>query len=418
MKRLLWVLLLLVARPAFAQDEPRLVLDFEQTATIPGQPLELRLTVLVPTYLPKSPVWPSLETENVLVRVDATRPTSQRVGSATWSGVTRRYLVTPMVPGDFALAAQQVSITWADPESNAPRETTLLTEKTAFSGVVPPGAEGLSPFLAARSVELDQRVEGPTEGLAPGDSVIRVVTAKISGTSPMFLPPLLGEHDITGIRAYGNDHVIETQGTGADISGTRTEKITLIAESGGSGTAPAVELSWFNLDTGKLETTRLEAIPFSVDAPPASVAGPRRESLNLRELAFAGVALIVGLAALLLTARYGLPPAQRAVEDIRQRWQHSEYQGWRAVRHFVRRRDYPGLRPAIDTWLQRLNAVGLQEETDLRQSLGRLGEARYSPRAGQVQEDWRELERSLARLRRTSHASVRKSMLPPLNRSS
>lgn len=418
MKRLLLILLLLVARPAFAQDEPRLVLDFEQTATIPGQTLELRLTVLVPTYLPKSPVWPSLEAENVLVRVDATRPTSQRVGSATWSGVTRRYLVTPMVPGGFTLPAQQVSVTWADPETNAPRRTGLSIGDIRMSGVIPAGAEGLSPFLAARAVELSQTIEGGTEGLVPGESVTRTVTATIRGTSPMFLPSLLPGHDVAGMRAYASDPVIETFDADGELSGTRVEKVTLIAEGGGSGMAPAVELAWFNLDSGTVEVARLDAIPLSVDAPPATSVASNQDSLDLRKLAFFSGMLIVGLAVALLMVRYGLPPARRLLSNIRQRWLLSELQSWRSLRRVVRRRDYPALRPMIDTWTRRLGVSGVENHPALQKSLTALGEARYSSRAGQAHEDWRSVERSLIQLRHKARASFPEDNLPQLNQAS
>ena len=42
-----------------AADGPILWMSFEDTVTVPGQPLSLRLTVLVPTFMPKPPVWPS-----------------------------------------------------------------------------------------------------------------------------------------------------------------------------------------------------------------------------------------------------------------------------------------------------------------------------------------------------------------------
>jgi hypothetical protein len=380
--------------------------------------LELRLTVLVPTYFSKSPVWPSLEAENVLVRVDATRPTSQRVGSTTWSGVTRRYLVTPMVQGDFALPPQQVVVTWADPETNAPRQTSLSIGDIRISGVIPTGAEGLSPFLAARSVELSQAIEGVTEGLVPGESVTRTVTATIRGTSPMFLPSLLTDHQIEGIRAYVSDPIVETQGAGADISGTRVEKVTLIAEGGGNGMAPAVELAWFNLDTGTLQTARIDAFPLSVDGPPAAAATAVQEGPDLRSLAVLGGIALVGLTILLLMLRYILPRARRLLSDIRQRWQHSELQGWRALRRVIRQRDYPGLRPAIDTWTRRLDAPSIARDPSLQRSLTGLGEARYGSRTGPERQDWQGIERRLRQLRCGARASLGETNLPPLNRTS
>ena len=59
------LLLCFVALPVRAQDGPILRTEFEETQAIPGQSLSLRLTVLVPIYMPAAPVWPAMEVPNV-----------------------------------------------------------------------------------------------------------------------------------------------------------------------------------------------------------------------------------------------------------------------------------------------------------------------------------------------------------------
>lgn len=206
-------LLLAFASPLAAQDEPSepvLEVTFEETEAIPGQSLSLRMTVLVPTFLPDPPVWPSLEAPDLLVRLPegSTGPASRRIGGETWSGVTRHYRISPMVPGDFAIPPQEVIVTYADPETNRSVKVTLTTEALAFSGVVPEGAEGLDPFIAAESLELVQEIEGEPAAMVPGDSVIRTVTAKVRGTSPMFLPDLLSPTAVDGVAAYPDEPVL------------------------------------------------------------------------------------------------------------------------------------------------------------------------------------------------------------------
>ena len=56
------------AGTALAQD-PLVEVDCEENTTIPGQPLSLRVPVLVPTWLPKPVVFPSLEAPNILVQL-------------------------------------------------------------------------------------------------------------------------------------------------------------------------------------------------------------------------------------------------------------------------------------------------------------------------------------------------------------
>ena len=52
------VLLLALTAPAFAQQAgaPVIETEIDKTETIPGQTLNLSVTVLVPTYMPKPPV--------------------------------------------------------------------------------------------------------------------------------------------------------------------------------------------------------------------------------------------------------------------------------------------------------------------------------------------------------------------------
>ncbi len=100
-------------RPLQALAQPVLRMAFERTEAIPGQPLTLRLTVLSPTYLTSPPVWPSFEAPNLLIRLPegATTPTSERIGGETWSGVSRRYRISPMIPGEFPIPPQEVVVT-------------------------------------------------------------------------------------------------------------------------------------------------------------------------------------------------------------------------------------------------------------------------------------------------------------------
>ena len=138
MIRLLLILLLSLALPAAAQDTaaaPRLTVDFPETEAVPGQPLSLRLTVLVPTFMPEPPVWPSLETPNLLVRLPSrsTGPVSERIDGETWSGVSRHYRISPMVPGPMTLPPQEVVVTWQDLEASDVRQTTLTTEAVSLA---------------------------------------------------------------------------------------------------------------------------------------------------------------------------------------------------------------------------------------------------------------------------------------------
>ncbi|MEL6204767.1 MAG: hypothetical protein AAFR47_05600 [Pseudomonadota bacterium] len=404
---------ILLATPAVAQD-PILRVEIEETEAIPGQPLSLRLTVIVPTFLPDPPVWPNYEAPNLLVRVGSTGPVSDRVDGATWAGVSRRYLITPMVPGGVDLPAQEVTVTWADPDTNDPRQVALPTEALTVTGIVPEGAEGLDPFIAADVLTLDQDLTGEPEGMQPGDSVTRTVTATVRGTSPRFVPPLLTASTIAGVRAYPEEPVLEETAERGIVQGSRSETVTYVAEGGGSGEAPAVTLDWYNLGTGAVETAGLPSLSLSVDGPPAQLA-PSVEPRDWRALAVVTIAAVLALTLVVLSVRRLAPPLRAYAVERRTAWQASEGYAWVALQQSLRTRDAARLRPALDLWAARLPGPDPLCDPRVSDALTTLGAARYGPAEGQASDGWRRLAKVLPDVRRTARRHARPDPLPPLN---
>ncbi len=409
---------LVMGHPVAAQpglpNGPVLDVELDKTETIPGQPVGLRLTVLVPTFLPSPPVWPSFEAPNLLIRLPerSTGPTSKRVGDATWSGVTRNYRIAPMVPGKVTLPAQEVLVTYADPETSQPVTAKLRTDPVTLNAVVPEGAEGLDPFIAARSLELKQSIEGQPGAMKPGDSVTRTVTATVAGVSPMFLPGLLRAVSVTGVAAYPDEPAVaETDARGV-VGGSRTERVTLVAEHGGGGELPPVAIDWFNLSTGQVETARVDGVAIAVDGPPARSAEPR----DWRAIALAALAGLLALALLAWLLRRALPPLTRWLRARRAQRLASEAHAYALLRRAVARRDHAGLRPALDVWAGRLAGADPRLHPLVQAALTALGAARYGGgTAGDAAGAWRALAAALPAARRGAATARARAALPPLN---
>ena len=62
-------------------------------------------------------------------------------------------------------------------------------------------AAGLDPLIIAESVTLEQTLEIPDGPMGQGDAATRTVTAKITGTSPLFIPecPSSGKYPLVDI---------------------------------------------------------------------------------------------------------------------------------------------------------------------------------------------------------------------------
>lgn len=409
-----------IALPSGAQTDatpavPVLQVEFDETETVPGQPLSLRLTVLAPTFLPNPPVWPSLEAPNLLVRLPgrATNPISARVGGETWAGITRNYRISPMVPGDFTIPPQQVIVTYADPDSNAPLKVTLQTDALAFRGVIPDGAEGLDPFIAADSLELAQTIDGEPGAMKPGDSVTRTVVATVTGTAPMFLPDLLAPVAIDGVAAYPDEPILSETDERGTFGGTRTESVTLLAESGGAGEAPPIRIDWYNMQTGEVETASADGFAISVDGPPARSAAP----LDWRRIGLMGIAALVGLSILVWLLRRLAPPTGRLLRAYHAARLTSESHAYAELRHAIARRDNRALRPRLDDWANRIAGPDPRGDARLQRALTALGATRYRTAAPEdPSAAWQMLDQTLSEIRAERHLGITQDAgLPELN---
>ncbi|QDY69616.1 BatD family protein [Qingshengfaniella alkalisoli] len=346
-----------VAHAQDAEDNqasaPVLQVTFDETEAVPGQSLSLRLTVLVPTFMPEPPIWPTMEIPNVLVRLPegSTGPTSDRVGSETWSGVTRHYRISPMVPGSFSIPPQDLVVTWSDPETNEPIKTTVQTGEIAFTGVVPEGAEGLNPFIAAQDLRLQQQVVGDPQSMTPGGTLKRIVTAHVDGVPPMFVPQLIVPQDLTGLASYPDEPSVDETDDRGVPGGTRTESVTYVAESGGGGVILDVSIDWYNTDTGNIETAVAEGFEIKVDGPPAMLVKDR----DWRLIALIVVAGLVGLIILLLLGRRLMRPIRRWHDARHANYLASERFAWKELRQVIGERSYVGLFPALDSWADRMD---------------------------------------------------------------
>ena len=407
------MLVALLWATALHAQEPLIEVDFEESSAIPGQVLTLRITVLVPTWLPKPVVFPTFDAPNVLVRLPegSTGPTSRTIDGETWSGVSRRYLISPMVPGPADLPAQDLIVTWAEPGQTDPLVQTIALDPITVTGVTPEGTEDLSPFLAAENVTLTGEVSEAEMPLAAGDSLTITLTAAIEGTSAMFLPQLFPPVSMPGVAAYPAEPLIVDKEDRGKQSGTRTETLTLVAQSGGGGELAPVEVRWYNLSSKKVETATTEGLTISVDAPDA--IPPARD---LRSLALYGAGLVlvvlVGVAAL----RWVVPPVRAALAARRQRIRASEHWAYKSAQQAARTQDLDAFLRALDVWARRCG-VDPRGYAALQSALSAVGQARYGRTITGPATAWDAVTRALPQAR--AHATsrtARQQHLPPLNR--
>lgn len=423
---LAFFLVLIIGMPATAQQDltPILKTEFEANQAVPGQPLILRITVLVPTWMPKPPVYPSFEVLNAITRLPsrASSPTSVPIDGETWSGIVRSYRIYPMMAGRFEIPSKTIQVTYADPVTRDPVVVDLKTDAVVFEGIVPEEGKGLSPFIAANELSLTQSIEGTPEDMKPGDAVVRTITASVKGVSPIFLPPFLPDAGDTGVSVYPKEPVVTESENRGILSGSRVESVTYVAASGGRFELPPIKLNWFDLGSNQVENITIEGLEMLVRGDPAPAA---EEPFDWQTaVSTAAVALAV-LAVLWLLARRFEPRIRNSLTHWQQRRRASEAYAYKLAETAFEAQDLNLAMSTSSTWIKKTALHGVVlEQADLSTSLSSIGRLTYGT-SGNVsdantgRELWRGALQILRDLRKTYLATKKqkadRQALPPLN---
>lgn len=300
------ILFALFSHCAIAQPLPNPIVraSISQTEISIGEAAKLTVIVLVPTWFPKPPVFPSFEIVNALTRLpaDSAYPISERIDGVSWSGITREYEIYPLIAGQFRLEGTAMTVTYANPPARTPLRASVPVPEVEFFSRAPAGASTLDPYLAGNTFSLARRLDGFREPLRVGDSFVISYEAQLQGLPSMFLPRLTPELEQSGLRIYARQPIL------ADgSSAIRSETTTVVIERQGSFVIPAKRFRWWNRSAARLESAEVPALHFSV-APGSNYAEDDKRHVNWMVAALAAAAL---LAAVLVGQRLAPPLLSR-----------------------------------------------------------------------------------------------------------
>ncbi len=408
---------LVLGGTAAAQELPIVRATLSPEIVNVGESAELNVTVLVPTWFPRPPVFPSFELANAITRLppNSSFPTSERVGRETWSGIVRNYSVSPLLGAHYRLSGMSMTVTYADPDTREPVTLEIVVPDVEFRARVPVGAEGIEPYLGGRELGLTRESIGNAESLEIGDAVVLQYVAELDGLPAIFLPPLAPPLELNGLSVYVDEATVE-DGPPA----RRIERQTLVFEAGGEFVLPAVEFDWWNTESNTIETAFLPPLALIVAGPAVAVEAaqvPARTDLRL----YLGLFLILLISvALIVRLR---PRLRRAYSERRERVLSSESYTFKQVRQSLRAGEAHAAHQSLLRWLHRLrHGLDLRQfasrygDDELGRQLDRLSSAVYSGSTSAI--DLRILDGLLVRARRNfldSRGGRRQLALPPLN---
>ena len=412
------LIVLLASVEAFAQEQPIVRAEITPKTVAVGEPVELTVTVLVPTWFTRPSLYPTFELANAITRLpdDSSYPLRERVGNESWSGIVRSYEILPLFGATYILNGQSMSISYANPGSD-PVTVEVEVPEVTFKGSVPAGAEALNPYIAGSSLKLSLSVEGDTDDLSVGDALVLNYMAELEGLPAIFLPSLAPPLSFEGVSVYADvPDLYEGQPS------RRSEKLTLVFDAGGEIVVPDVTLGYWNTEKNSIDSATVEGFAITVAGPLA----PAANSIEAAERQWIFWVLIVAGLSVFTALLYAFGSVAagryRATREQRKR---SEPYAFAALQTALRANDASGAYRAMLTWLERLNpdmsmrqlACSYGDET-LLADVDALSSINYAGEEASGDADTSGLAGSLAvaRKRYLSQSTVAaKNALPPLN---
>jgi len=382
---------------AHATVEPIVKLEFASEEVAVGEAVTLKVSVLVPTWFPKPPVFPSFELTNAITRLpdDSSYPTSERINGENWSGIIREYQLYPLIAATYQISDQSMQVTYTDPDTGKPVKFDQAIPSAMFKAIVPPGAEALRPYLGGRKLTLDRQINGDIESLKVGDALVVRYIAEIDGMPALFLPPMNAVIDQDGVSSYFDQPVVEDT-----TSGRREETVTLVFENGGEYSLPAIALDWWNIESAEIETVALPPLKITVTGP---LPGPERQPIKPEYYGFYFAVLILLVLAATFIRR--ITVVVKAFLNKRKiEYHRSEGYAFKKLKSALHRKDAQATHQCILGWLEQLDPdidtrdFALTYGNGLENHIDGLKSNLYSAQSTPI--DWSQLEKQLVRARR------------------
>ena len=152
---------------------------------------------------------------------------------------------------------------------------------------VPPPEFANADWLPARDLELTETWSDDTARVAAGVPLTRKVTISALGQLETQIPAV-EPPSAPGINVYPDKPELSRRLEDGGIRGIRRDQYALIGVSGGEVTLPALEVPWWNVETGEWRVARLperviEILPTGDPAPPDPEPVPAAGSVTVTD---------------------------------------------------------------------------------------------------------------------------------------
>ncbi len=152
-----------------------------------------------------------------------------------------------------------------------------LISKPFSIEVKPKPATAAMPWLPARALRLQEEWAETPPQFKVGEPVTRTLTLAADGITAAQLPALTDSLP-DGLKQYPDQPLLHDDKRSTGVFGMRQEKIAIMPSRPGRYELPAIEVPWWNIETGKQEVARIPAR--SIEVAAASDAAPAPAPLS------------------------------------------------------------------------------------------------------------------------------------------
>jgi len=225
------------------------------------------------------PDTPSIEDAVVVVLGNATSSTVERSGNR-YGMIEQRYAIFPERSGTLEIPGAMVSGSVRMRVNNRLRRNGVRVIAEPVTLKVRPIPERYpkgTPWLPASDVTLLTAWDNDPPTFKRGESVRQTLIVRADAATGSLIPPIEYSIPQQHFRAYPEQPDIADNRAASGVVGTRSQSWSMIPTVDGPATLPAVNLTWFNTTTERVETSTLPPRELRVFGPvddPSTVQSP------------------------------------------------------------------------------------------------------------------------------------------------
>lgn len=266
MRILLTILLLSLSLPTLAAEPDVRI----QSRLVPadgvsvGGTLQLEVDLLVDTWFTAAPVLPPLSLAGAVVAPPSSEAThlTLQLDDKTFFGMRFTYRITPQLAQRFEIPALSFQVQ----PGQASGPVKLSSPAFSFDAKALPHG-GKTPQLVANAVRFTQEILRSHQPLRVGDSLERRLRIEADGAQAMLLPaPDFAAVD--GLKRYVQTPTVKAldDGRGTTTGGMREDVATYVIEQAGKHRLPAIQLTWWDANTGQSQVVKVPEIELTAQA--------------------------------------------------------------------------------------------------------------------------------------------------------